>query len=67
MIDCRDGFDFINPDFMITFRMAGVDIGPSRFYWSLNRGKSWQGPFRVPLFGQKGIAARTDRSMADPS
>jgi len=44
--ECPGGFDFSNPDFMMTFRMADVDIGPSRFYCSLNRGKSWQGPFQ---------------------
>jgi hypothetical protein len=58
--DCPGGIDFSNADFVITFRMADVDIGPSRFYFSLDRGKNWQGPFRVPNFGQKGIAARTD-------
>ncbi|HLY20058.1 MAG TPA: sialidase family protein [Bryobacteraceae bacterium] len=65
--DCPGGFEFTNPDFVMTFRMADVDIGPSRFYCSLNRGKSWQGPFRVPVFGQKGIAARTDYLVNGPS
>jgi len=60
LADCPGGFDFSNPDFIITFRMADVDIGPSRFYCSVDRGHNWQGPFRVPTFGQKGIAARTD-------
>ena len=58
--ECPGGVDFTNPNFAITFRMADVDIGPSRFYTSLDRGKSWSGPYRVPEFGQKGIAARTD-------
>lgn len=52
---------------MITFRMADIDIGPSRFYDSMDRGHSWQGPFRVPVFGQKGIAARTDYLIDGPS
>lgn len=58
--DCPGGIDFTNPNFAITFRMADIHIGPSRFYYSLDRGKTWQGPYRVPDFGQKGIAARTD-------
>ena len=58
--ECPGGFDFTNPNFAITFRMADIDIGPSRFYTSLDRGKSWNGPYRVPEFGQRGIAARTD-------
>ncbi len=65
--DSPGGFDFTNPGFMMTFRMADVDIGPSRFYYSANRGKTWQGPFAVPLFGQKGIAARTDYIVNGPS
>ncbi len=65
--DCPGGYDFTAPGFMATFRMADIDIGPSRFYVSLNRGKSWDGPFRVPSFGQKGIAARTDYLINGPS
>src|SRR5262249_18404938 len=36
------------------------NAGPSRFYYSMDRGHHWDGPFRLPLFGQPGIAARTD-------
>ena len=41
-------------------RLTDVNAGPSRFYYSTNRGHTWEGPFRLPLFGLKGIAARTD-------
>ena len=58
--DCPGGIDFTQPGFIATFRMADVNIGPSRFYDSLDRGKTWSGPYRIPDFGQKGIAARTD-------
>jgi Neuraminidase (sialidase) len=40
--------------------MEDVHIGPSRFYYTYDRGKTWSGPFKIPNFGQKGIAARTD-------
>jgi hypothetical protein len=40
--------------------MTDTNSGPSRFYTSTDRGHHWDGPFRLPLFGQKGIAARTD-------
>ena len=40
--------------------MTDAHAGPSRFYYSTDRGHNWEGPFRLPLFGQKGIAARTD-------
>jgi photosystem II stability/assembly factor-like uncharacterized protein len=59
-VDCPGGIDFTNRNFVFTARMESVDIGPSRFYYSYDRGKIWQGPFRIPNFGQKGIAARTD-------
>lgn len=59
-VDCPGNIDFTNPGFAMTVRMEDIHIGPSRFYYSYDRGKSWNGPFRVPDFGQKGIAARTD-------
>src|SRR3954452_8255699 len=58
--DCPGGIDFTNPNFAFTARMEDIHVGPSRFYYSYDRGKSWKGPFRLPNFGQKGIAARTD-------
>jgi hypothetical protein len=58
--DCPCGIDFTHPDFALTVRMTDVNAGPSRFYYSTDRGKVWQGPFRLPLFDQPGIAARTD-------
>lgn len=58
--DCPGGIDFTHPDFVLTVRMTDAHAGPSRFYYSIDRGHNWKGPFRLPLFGQKGIAARTD-------
>jgi hypothetical protein len=58
--DCPGGIDFTHPDFALTIRMTDVHAGASRFYYSTDRGKVWQGPFRLPLFDQPGIAARTD-------
>jgi hypothetical protein len=40
--------------------MESIHVGPSRFYYSTDRGKTWEGPFKIPNFGQPGIAARTD-------
>jgi BNR repeat-like domain len=59
-IDCPGGIDFSHSDFAMTCRMAGVHTGISRFYYSYDRGQTWKGPFNLPLFGQPGIAARTD-------
>ncbi len=58
--DCPGGIDFTHADFALTVRMTDAHAGPARFYYSTDRGKTWQGPFRLPLFDQKGIAARTD-------
>lgn len=58
--------DFTNPGFAITFRMEDIHVGPSRFYYTLDKGKTWQGPYRLATFGQKGIAARTDYLVDGP-
>jgi hypothetical protein len=65
--DCPGGIDFAHPDFALTLRMTDVNAGPSRFYYSTNRGHQWAGPFRLPLFGQRGVAARTDYLVHSPS
>lgn len=64
--DCPGGIDFTHPDFALTVRMTDVHEGPARFYYSTDRGHNWQGPFRLPLFGQPGIAARTDYLVNGP-
>jgi hypothetical protein len=58
--DCSGGIDFTHPDFAMTLRMSDVDGGVSRFYYSTDRAHTWKGPFKLPLCGQSGIAARTD-------
>ncbi len=58
--DCTGGIDFTHADFALTVRMTNAHAGPSRFYYSTDRGHKWEGPFRLPLFDQPGIAARTD-------
>jgi hypothetical protein len=58
--DCPGGIDFKNRDFILTARMGDIHVGPSRFYYSSDRGHSWNGPCNISNFGQKGIAARTD-------
>src|SRR5690242_15374168 len=46
--DCPGGIDFMHPDFALTVRMTDVNAGPSRFYYSTDRGHNWKGPFRLP-------------------
>jgi hypothetical protein len=59
-IDCPGGIDFTHPDFCMTLRMSDNHGGDSRFYYSTDRGHHWQGPFKFPSLGLKGISARTD-------
>src|SRR5271165_276969 len=65
-VDCPGGVDFSSPNFALTVRMESVDTGPSRFYYTYDRGKTWSGPYKVPNFGQPGIAARTDYLINGP-
>jgi hypothetical protein len=58
--DSPGGIDFTAPGFALTARMASNHTGPSWFLYSLDRGHHWNGPFKLPNFGQPGIAARTD-------
>ncbi len=41
--DCPGGLDFTHPDMAFTARMT-KNPGVSRFYYSQNRGRTWQGP-----------------------
>jgi hypothetical protein len=52
--------NFSDPNFAMTIRYADVNAGTSRLWYSVDRGKTWRGPYRFPNLGQPGIAARTD-------
>ena len=53
--------DFSHPDFALIAARTGLARGArSFFYASYDRCRSWLGPFQLPMFGQTGIAARTD-------
>jgi hypothetical protein len=59
-VDCPGGIDFTQRGFIFTARMLDVHQGPSRFYYSTDRGKTWEGPFHLKAPGYSGMAARTD-------
>jgi BNR repeat-like domain len=59
-VDSPGGFDFTHPDSAVTFRMVSSRTGYSRFYYSSDRGKNWQGPYKIPEYSRTGIASRTD-------
>lgn len=58
---CSGGIDFAHPDFALLCARSGLGEGTrSFFYYSLDRCRSWRGPFALPDYGQKGVEARTD-------
>ncbi len=58
---CPGDVNFTHPDFALMCARTGLTAGArSSFYLSTDRCKSWQGPYRLPMFDQLGIAARTD-------
>lgn len=65
--DCPGGIPFTHPDFALTVRMTSASSGPARFYYSTDRGRRWEGPFRLPLFGLRGLAPRTDYVVNGPA
>lgn len=58
---------FTDPNFMMTLRFKDIHKGGSYLFYSTNKGKSWSGPFSFPLFGQQGVAARTDYIVNGPN
>ena len=53
--------NFRHPDFALMLARTGLKRGVfSFFYLSYDRCRSWDGPFRLPMFGGTGIAARSD-------
>lgn len=58
--------DFTAPGLALTARMSDIHIGPSWFFYTTDKGHSWNGPFKLPDFGHKGIAARTDYLVDGP-
>ncbi len=63
--ECPGGVNFRHPDFAMTVRMSSKDAGWSRWYYSYDRGHTWEGPFRLPQFDTAGIAGRTDYIIDD--
>ena len=59
-VDLTTPINFAAPGFALTARMSSIHTGPSWFFYTTDKGKNWNGPFKLPDFGFKGIAARTD-------
>lgn len=58
--------DFTAPDFALMFRFKGLHVGPSWFYTSHDRCKTWQGPYAFAVEGVEKISTRTDLIVLGP-
>src|SRR5262249_37197199 len=65
--DLHEPIDYTHPGLAFTVRMENSNAGASRFFYSYDRGNTWRGPYRLPLFGQKGVMGRTDYLVNGPS
>ena len=64
---CR-GVDFAHPDFALMCARTCLAWGArSWFYTSVDRCRTWDGPFLLPAFGMLGVAARTDYLVGGPA
>ena len=63
--DPEGGIDFTHPDLAFTVRTNSIHAGIGRTFHSYDRGRTWDGPFRLPDFGAPGIAPRTDYIVDD--
>ena len=67
-LDPTDEVAFTHPDFAFMCARSGLVAGAqSWYYYSYSRCRTWNGPFLLPMFGQSGIAARTDYSVSGPA
>ena len=63
---CPGDVDFTDPDFALMCARTGLRAGAiSWFYTSVDRCRTWDGPFTLPDFGLTGVAARTDYLVTD--
>jgi hypothetical protein len=58
--DLEKPVDFQNPDFALMFQRETNRRGPTHFYYTYDRGKSWFGPYNFPDLDPAGITNRTD-------
>ena len=62
------GINFTHSDFAMLCARSGLERNAeSWFYTSTDRCNSWEGPFILPMFGENGIAARTDYVISNPN
>ncbi len=58
--------DFTAPDFALMFRFGSIHVGPSWFYTTRDRARTWSGPYAFAVEGIERIATRTDLIVLGP-
>lgn len=58
--------DFTAKDFALLFRFGGLHDGPSWFYTTTDRCKTWKGPYSFTVPGVEKICTRTDLIVLGP-
>ena len=61
----NEPMDFSNPGFVMKFWMLDINVGPSIYYYSYDKGHSWKGPFSLTVDSIDKIAARIDYMIED--
>lgn len=61
----QEPMDFSNPNFLMKFWMLNMHTGPSIFYYSDDKGHTWNGPFSLSVDGHEKISARVDYMIED--
>jgi hypothetical protein len=61
----KEPMDFSQPGFALKFWMLDVNTGPSIFYYTYDKGHSWQGPFSLSVDNMTKISARNDYMIED--
>lgn len=59
-VECREKINFKHPDFALTVTTNCHHRGESRYWYSYDRGHTWEGPCALPNFDAPGTGARTD-------
>ena len=60
IVRLTEPMDFSQPGFVMKFWMLDVNIGPSIFYYSYDKGHVWKGPFSLKVDSLTKISARND-------
>lgn len=55
-----EGIHFAHPDFALKVGKSGIRIQNDTFVVSYDRGYTWQGPYKLPGYGEYELTARTD-------